>query len=335
MNNESFWNDKEHVQQVTSELKQIKQLVRPFEELDAKIKEIDELIELSKEYPEDQSFVDEIKSDIQEIEDLYQSLEFYVLFNDKHDSSNAYLSINAGAGGTEACDWAEMLYRMYSRWAEKKGFASNLLEILPGEEAGIKNCTLYIKGDYAYGQLKSEIGVHRLVRISPFDANSRRHTSFVSVDVIPEIEDDIEVSIDPSDLRIDTYRSQGAGGQHVNTTDSAVRITHLPTGIVVSCQNERSQHKNKAFAMKMLKSRLYEYFKEKAEEEKSKQSPEKKRIEWGSQIRSYVFHPYTLVKDHRTNYETGKGNDVLDGNIDLFIDSYLRWSINQNKTLTS
>ncbi len=259
-------------------------------------------------------------------------LERRTLFRGEFDASNAILSITAGAGGTESCDWASMLFRMYSRWVETKGFKRQVLDYLAGEEAGIKSVTMEIQGEYAYGQLQSEAGVHRLVRISPFDSNKRRHTSFVAVDVIPEISDDIPIDIQEKDLRIDVYRAGGPGGQGVNTTDSAVRITHLPTGIVVQCQNERSQLKNKASAMKVLKARLAEQERRKKEEAAAKHHAEKQKIEWGSQIRSYVLQPYQMVKDHRTGTETGKTQGVLDGeDLDLFLDAYLRWKA-QRKT---
>ncbi len=268
---------------------------------------------------------EEIKRDLEKLSRELEDLEFRHLLGGEHDSGNAILSINAGAGGTESCDWTSMLLRMFIRWAEEKKFSVQALDILDGEEAGIKNVTILVKGDFAYGYLKSEQGVHRLVRISPFDANKRRHTSFASVDVIPEIEDNIEIKIEDKDLRIDTYRSSGAGGQHVNVTDSAVRITHIPTGIVVSCQNERSQHQNKAVAMKVLRSRLYELEMKKKEEELAKLSGQKQEIAWGSQIRSYVLHPYLMVKDHRTGFETGNAQAVLDGRLDGFMEAYLKW----------
>ena len=253
-------------------------------------------------------------------------LERRTLFQGEVDTNNAILSITAGAGGTESCDWVSILFRMYSRWVESKGFKWQVLDYLSGEEAGIKSVTVEIQGEYAFGLLQGESGVHRLVRISPFDSNKRRHTSFAAVDVIPEISDDIQVDVQEKDLRIDVYRASGPGGQGVNTTDSAVRITHIPTGIVVQCQNERSQHKNKASAMKVLRARLYETERKRREEELAKQYSEKQKIEWGSQIRSYVLQPYQMVKDHRTDLETGKTQGVLDGEeLDLFIDAYLRW----------
>ena len=253
-------------------------------------------------------------------------LERQTLFQGEVDSNSAILSIAAGAGGTESCDWVSMLFRMYSRWVESKGFKRQVLDYLSGEEAGIKSVTMEIQGDYGYGLLQGEAGVHRLVRISPFDSNKRRHTSFAAVDVIPEIPDDIQIEIQEKELRIDVYRASGPGGQGVNTTDSAVRITHLPTGIIVQCQNERSQHKNKASAMKVLRARLYELERKKREERLAQQYAQKQKIEWGSQIRSYVLQPYQMVKDHRTDVETGKTQAVLDGEeLDFFIDAFLRW----------
>ena len=252
-----------------------------------------------------------------------EEIEFRHMLNGEHDISSAFVNINAGAGGTEAQDWVEMLLRMYLRWTEKKNFKTEIIEILTGDEAGIKNVTFSVVGDYSYGYLKAEVGIHRLVRISPFDAGKRRHTSFASVFVYPDIEDEIVVEIDESDLRIDTFRSSGAGGQHVNKTDSAVRITHLPTGIVAQCQNERSQHKNKAMAMKVLKARLYEQQMEEQAKKMEELHSDKKQIAWGSQIRSYIMQPYQMVKDHRTNKEVGNVEAVLDGNIDGFIKEYL------------
>ncbi len=257
------------------------------------------------------------------IQDI-ERLEFKVFLSGEHDVSSAIISIHAGAGGTEACDWVAMLFRMYSRWAEQKGYSLETVDFLPGEEAGIKSVMAIISGDYAYGYIKNEAGVHRLVRISPFDANRRRHTSFASVDVIPEVEDDIEIDIKENDLKIDTFRAGGPGGQHVNVTDSAVRITHLPTGVVVQCQSERSQYKNKQTALKVLKSRLYEVYQEEKLKKIEKNWDEKKDIAWGSQIRSYVFQPYSLVKDHRTGLEIGNVQAVMDGEIDPFIFAELK-----------
>lgn len=255
-------------------------------------------------------------------------IELEKMMAEENDQKNAIVNINAGAGGTEAQDWVEMLLRMYLRWAEKRGWKSEIIDILPMDEGGIKNVTFTVSGDYVYGNFRSEIGIHRLVRISPFDAGNRRHTSFASVFVYPEIDDDINIEINEKDLRIDTYRASGAGGQHVNKTDSAVRITHLPSGIVVQCQNERSQHKNKAMAMKILKARLYEAEMAARQKELDKVEGTKKEIAWGSQIRSYIIHPYQMVKDHRTDFETGNVNQVLDGGLDPFVESYLLHQMN-------
>jgi len=274
---------------------------------------------------DDEESIKHIAEEIRDIESNLRALEFKALLGRPEDKNNAILSINAGAGGTEACDWASMLFRMYSKWATTRKCDIEQIDFLAGEEAGMKNITVIIKGPYAYGYLKSESGVHRLVRISPFDSSKRRHTSFASVDVIPEIAGDIKIDIKESDLRIDTYRSGGAGGQHVNVTDSAVRITHIPTGIVSQCQNERSQHKNKSTAMKILKARIYEAEMEKKRRELEKQYSEKQRIEWGSQVRSYVMHPYSMVKDHRTSCQTSNVNAVMDGALEEFMEAFLRW----------
>lgn len=266
----------------------------------------------------------EARATLQRLSQEVERLELERLLGGEHDPGNAILTLHPGAGGLEAQDWAEMLMRMYLRWAERRGYKTEVVDLQPGEGAGIKSATLLIEGPYAYGYLKAEAGIHRLVRISPFDANARRHTSFASVFVYPEIEEDIEVEINEGDLRIDTYRASGAGGQHVNKTDSAVRITHLPTGIVVACQNERSQHKNKAMAMKILRARLYELEQQKQQERLAELDKSKKDIAWGSQIRSYVLHPYRLVKDHRTGVEIGNADGILDGDLDPFIEAYLR-----------
>lgn len=272
---------------------------------------------------QDESTQKEISIELERLNAAVRHDELQMMLGSEQDSMNAIMSIHAGAGGTEAQDWAEMLLRMYLRWAERRGFTATIIDYLPGDEAGLKSATWTLRGEYAYGYAKAEIGIHRLVRISPFDAGARRHTSFASVFVYPEVDDRIIIVIDEKDLRIDTYRSTGAGGQHVNKTDSAVRITHLPTGIVVQCQNERSQHKNKSMAMKYLQSRLYE-MKLREQNEKLKEiNKTKKDIAWGSQIRSYVLHPYKMVKDHRTNIETGNVNKVLDGDIDEFVEGYL------------
>ena len=267
--------------------------------------------------------LDDLIKEVNQYNNVIDELELKMTLGRKEDTQDAILAIHPGAGGTESQDWVQMLYRMYGRWAEKKGFSISLIDFHPGDEAGIKEVTFEIKGDYAYGLSKAEFGVHRMVRISPFDSNSRRHTSFASVYVYPSIDETIEIEVNPSDIRIDTYRASGAGGQHVNKTDSAVRITHIPTGIVAQCQNERSQHKNKNQAMKLLKARLYQVEIEKEKEKQKDLDGQKKDIAWGSQIRSYVFHPYNLVKDHRTKQETGNIQSVMDGDLDMFIRSFL------------
>lgn len=276
---------------------------------------------------EEESVSQEIAQKIEILENDIRKLDFRVKFIHPEDKNNAIVTLHAGAGGTEACDWCEMLLRMYRRWAEKKGYKTMITDILPGEEAGIKSVTFLVQGDYAYGYLKSEIGVHRLVRISPFDANKRRHTSFASCDVIPEIEEEIKTEVKNEDLRIDTFRASGHGGQHLQKTDSAVRITHLPTGIVVQCQNERSQYKNKMTALKVLKARLYELEQEKKRLALEKHYDKKGEIAWGNQIRSYIFMPYQMVKDHRTGFETGNINAITDGELDQFIQAFLDWQI--------
>jgi len=313
-----------------SKLDGLKNDVNSWKSLDERINSLLEIQELLNQ-ENDESLLKELEQDkIKLVKDV-ESIEIKTKLSGKHDKNNAIVSIHAGAGGTESCDWAQMLVRMYSRWAETKGFTFNTVDILDGDEAGIKSITFMISGDYAYGFLQAEIGVHRLVRISPFDANKRRHTSFASVDVIPEVDDDIDIVIDDKDIRIDTYRSTGAGGQHVNTTDSAVRITHLPTNIVVQSQTERSQIKNKATAMKLLKAKLYEYEQEKLRQSYEKHYDEKGLIAWGSQIRSYVFMPYQLVKDHRTDFETSQVEKVMDGDIDSFMTAYLNWKLESKK----
>ncbi|MDD4202940.1 MAG: peptide chain release factor 2 [Candidatus Omnitrophica bacterium] len=317
-----FWKDQENANKVSRKLKALKDIRDDFLHMETHHKELTELVELTED--DEASSIKELYEEVNKLSKEVHAIEFKSMLNKKEDPLNAILSINAGAGGTESCDWANMLLRMYTKWAESNGFTIQVFDILGGEEAGIKNVTVIIKGAYVYGYLKGETGVHRLVRISPFDANSRRHTSFASVEVLPEITDDIDIEINPTDLRIDTYRSGGAGGQHVNVTDSAVRITHLPTGIVVQCQNERSQFKNKDSAMKVLRSRLYEHEMDKRKAEIDKVYEQKKRIEWGSQIRSYVLHPYYMVKDHRTNVQTSNADAVLDGELEMFIEGYLK-----------
>lgn len=322
MSQPGFWADADSANKLLRELKFLKSCVEPFDDGQKKLGDLKELAEISE--GEEKSLAD-IQTELAGLEKEIAALETKSLLSGKFDRNNAFLSINAGAGGTESCDWASMLLRMYTRWAESNGYTLATTDILSGEEAGIKNVTMRIEGAMAYGYLKGEKGVHRLVRISPFDANKRRHTSFASVDVIPEIEDDIEVEINPDDLRVDIFRSSGPGGQSVNTTDSAVRITHLPSGIVVQCQNERSQLQNRQAAMRILKARLYEKKRKEQDEEMSKEYGTKQKIEWGSQIRSYVMHPYTMVKDHRTDAETGNVTKVMDGDLSLFIDAFLRW----------
>lgn len=318
-----FWNDTEKSSKIVKKIKSLKSTVEPWVNLFNKYSEFKELAEISGN--EDKEILKDLNSGIDLLLKGSDKLEFHTLLSGELDRNNCILSINAGAGGTESCDWVSMLFRMYNRWAENKGYSVQTIDVLFGEEAGIKNITALIEGEYAYGYLKAERGVHRLVRISPFDANKRRHTSFASVDAIPEIEDDVDVAIEEKDLRIDVYRSKGAGGQSVNTTDSAVRITHIPTGIVAQCQNERSQHQNKQTALKILKARIYELERQKKEDQMLKQyGGQKKKIEWGSQIRSYVMHPYTMVKDHRTDFETGDVNRIMDGGIDEFIEAYLK-----------
>lgn len=318
-----FWDSEENATKIVRQLKSLKAIVEPWDESLRKYRELKELSDILKE--QDQELIASINKETGVLERGAAELEFKTLLGEEFDKNSAILSINAGAGGTESCDWVSMLLRMYTRFCEKKGYAVKTIDILFGEEAGIKNVTLLIEGDYAYGYLKAERGVHRLVRISPFDANKRRHTSFASVDAIPEIEEDADIKLEEKDLRIDVYRSKGAGGQSVNTTDSAVRITHIPTGIVAQCQNERSQYQNKQTALKILKARLYESERAKKEQELSKQYAEqKKKIEWGSQIRSYVMYPYTMVKDHRTDYETGDVDKIMDGGIEGFIEAYLK-----------
>ena len=322
MSRPNFWNDQEKARRGIDESKDLKRWSAPAHEIDKRLRDLSELVELAEE--EDDGMGEELERDAEEIAARLDELEMLHMLSGKDDSRNAILTIHPGAGGTESQDWAQMLMRMYVRWFEHRGYRHGLLDLQPGDEAGIKSATLEVKGEFAFGYLKAEKGVHRLVRISPFDANSRRHTSFASVFVYPEIEDSVEVHIDEKDLRIDTYRSSGAGGQHVNNTDSAVRITHLPTGIVVQCQNERSQHRNKDNAMRILRARLYEHQREQERAAREALEAEKKEIAWGSQIRSYVLHPYTMVKDHRTDIETSSALSVLEGEIDLFITGYLK-----------
>lgn len=323
MSTEGFWDNAERSTKIVKELKSLKATVEPWEQADKKYQELAELVPLLKE--NDQALVSDLTRSADNLLIIIDKLQFQVLLGGALDKNSAILSINSGAGGTESCDWAGMLYRMYCRFAQNRGYSVKTTDILPGEEAGIKNVTILIEGPYAFGYLKAERGVHRLVRISPFDANKRRHTSFASVDVIAEIEEELDIKLEEKDLRVDVFRAKGAGGQSVNTTDSAVRITHIPTGIVAQCQNERSQHQNKQTALKILKARIYEAEEAKKTEELRQQDSDKKKIEWGSQIRSYVLHPYNLVKDHRTDFETGDSGKVLDGGLDEFIEAFLKF----------
>ena len=300
----------------------LQKIVETWEDAAQELEDLLILAELGEE-GEDEATLEEIRSLLPDLEKKVGRMEFARMLSGEHDANNAIFSINAGAGGTEAQDWAEMLLRMYLRFCERKGFKTEITDYQPGDEAGVKGVTFTVEGDYAYGWLRAEMGIHRLVRISPFDSSAKRHTSFCSVFVFPELSDEVEVEINDKDLKVDTYRASGAGGQHVNKTDSAIRITHLPTGVVVACQNERSQHKNRATAMKQLKARLYELEVGKKEEEASALTGEKKEIGWGSQIRSYVLHPYRMVKDHRTGYEVGNADAVLDGNLEGFVEAYL------------
>ena len=319
-----FWDNPEVSNTKMKELKNLKDRVETMDHLRDQYEDIMTLIEMGNE-EEDQELAADIRNELDEFIKTFEDIRISTLLSDEYDSYNAILKLNAGAGGTESCDWCGMLYRMYTRWAEKKGFSVEVLDYLDGEEAGIKSVTFQVNGTNAYGYLKSEKGVHRLVRISPFNAQGKRQTSFVSLDVMPDIEENLDVEINEDDLRIDTYRSSGAGGQHINKTSSAIRITHIPTGIVVQCQNERSQFQNKDKAMQMLKAKLYMLQKEANAEKLSDIRGEVKEIGWGNQIRSYVLQPYTMVKDHRTEAETGNVDAVLDGGIDLFINAYLKW----------
>ena len=323
-----YWDQVEQSQAGMRELNTLKEEKQKFEDLQGQYEDIETLLEMGYE-EDDPSLIPEIQSELDEFVEKFEAMRIKTLLSGEYDRSNAILKLNAGAGGTESCDWAGMLYRMYTRWAERKGFTVEVLDYLEGDEAGIKSVTFQVNGENAYGYLKSEKGVHRLVRISPFNAQGKRQTSFVSCDVMPDIEDEIDIEIDieinPDDLRVDTYRSSGAGGQHINKTSSAIRITHLPTGIVVQCQNERSQHQNKDKAMQMLKAKLYLLEQQKQAEKLSGIRGEVSDIAWGNQIRSYVMQPYTLVKDHRTGAEVSNVDAVMDGKIDPFINAYLKW----------
>lgn len=321
-----FWQDNLKAQTITKEISDLEFELERWQKILEMKDDVDLHFMMSEEDP---ALAGEIPGILNKLEEVITSLETEKLLSGEYDKKNAIFVIHPGAGGTESQDWANMLFRMYTRWFEKKGYEYTVLNYQPGEEAGIKEAVIEVKGPYAYGYLSAEIGVHRLVRISPFDSNARRHTSFASVFVYPEADDDVDIEINPKDLRIDTYRASGAGGQHVNKTDSAIRITHIPTGIVSTCQNERSQHKNKEMAMKILKSRLYQLKKEEEDSKKADLEKDKMDIGWGSQIRSYVFQPYTLVKDNRTKYETGNIQAVMDGDLDDFIKAYLTYSHSQ------
>ena len=319
-----YWDDVERSQAGMKELNSLKEEKESFESLQGQYEDIETLLEMGYE-ENDASLIPEIQEELDSFVEKLEAMRIRTLLSGEYDGNNAILKLNAGAGGTESCDWAGMLYRMYTRWAERKGFSVEVLDYLDGDEAGIKSVTFQVNGENAYGYLKSEKGVHRLVRISPFNAQGKRQTSFVSLDVMPDIEDDIDIEINPDDLRVDTYRSSGAGGQHINKTSSAIRITHIPTGIVVQCQNERSQHQNKDKAMQMLKAKLYLLEQQKQAEKLSGIRGEVSDIAWGNQIRSYVMQPYTMVKDHRTNAEVSNVDGVMDGKIDPFINAYLKW----------
>ena len=330
----NFWDNPEEAQKQTIELGNLKDDLEKYKKLETDKEDIETMIEMGEE-EDDESVVPEIREMLDEFIETLDNMRIKTLLSGEYDSNNAILRLNAGAGGTEAMDWCSMLYRMYCRWAERKGFRIEELDYLEGDEAGIKSVTFQVDGENAYGLLKSEKGVHRLVRISPFNANGKRQTSFVSCDVMPDIEQDIDIEVKDEDIRVDTYRSSGAGGQHINKTSSAIRITHLPTGIVVTCQNERSQHMNKDKAMQMLKAKLYLLEQEKQEEKLSGIRGEVTDIAWGHQIRSYVLQPYTMVKDLRTNYERPQADAVLDGDLDPFINAYLKWMALKKKGQTA
>lgn len=323
MEEPGFWDDVEASQNVMKEVKGLKSIVEEYESLKTKYEDVETLLDMAEE-DDDEELVGEAADIMEQFEKQYEELRISTLLTGEYDKNDAVLTLHAGAGGTESCDWADMLYRMYSRWAEKKGFKVSVLDYLPGEEAGIKSVTFMVEGDMAYGYLKAEKGVHRLVRISPFDSGGRRHTSFASLDVMPQFNNEIEIEIKPEDLLVETKRASGAGGQHINKTDSAVRMVHKPTGLVATCQNGRSQHENREEALRILKSRLYQKMIEEQEAKLAEIKGEQKLIEWGSQIRSYVFHPYSMVKDHRTNVETSDIQGVMDGDLDNFIYAYLK-----------
>lgn len=322
--NPELWKNPDEMQKVNTAIAVHEKTCNQWEELNKKIEDVGVMLDLAEEMEDEDSFQEAVQ-DVERLQTVVDELELQKLLDGESDLNSAFLSINSGAGGTEACDWAGMLYRMYTRYAEKQGYKVDVMEYTAGDEAGVKSATINVQGPYAYGYLKAESGVHRLVRISPFDSNARRHTSFASVFAWPEVDDDIDIDVRSEDLKVDTYRASGAGGQHINTTDSAVRITHQPTGIVVQCQNQRSQHANRDTAMKMLRAALYEKEIEERNKEKDEMNSQKKANEWGSQIRSYVMHPYQMVKDHRTSQETSQVQDVMDGELNDFIFSYLKF----------
>ncbi len=330
MSRQGFWDNQEMAQATVGRLSALKAIIEPVKEALVSAKDLQELFELANE-EQDSETLEQIEKDLQQLEKKCERIELTGLLSGEHDSNSCFFSIHAGAGGTESCDWVNILLRMYTRYFDANKYKYEQFDITPGEEAGIRSVTLRVAGPFAYGKLSCERGVHRLVRISPFDSNARRHTSFAAVDVLPEFNEDINIEINDDDLRIDFYRASGAGGQHVNKTSSAVRITHIPTGIVVQCQNERSQHKNKASAMKVLKARLYIREQQKRDARIAKLYGEKGEIAWGNQIRSYVLQPYQMVKDHRTDYQTGNVTAVLDGQIEEFINSYLRFKARETK----
>ena len=323
MGEPNFWDNPEEAQKVAQVVTQLKDEVGIFRSLETRSEDLEVMWELAME-EEDADIVGEIEQSLTSVRADIEHLELGMLLSGEYDANNAILTLHAGAGGTEAQDWTSMLLRMFGRFAERSGYSVDVLDYQPGDEAGVKSVTLGINGHNAYGYMKSEKGVHRLVRISPFDSNARRHTSFAAVDVMPEIDDTVEINISPADLKVDTYRASGAGGQHINKTDSAVRMTHIPTGIIVQCQNQRSQIQNRERCMQLLRAKLFEYEKQKQAELKSDIAGDYQAIEWGSQIRSYVFHPYNMVKDHRTGAETGNVQAVMDGNLELFVEAYLR-----------
>ena len=324
MSASSFWDDKDEAQSVVGELSACRNVLDPFMRLEARVNDYLALTELIQEDASNSDLLTEAEEEWPKLLGNLEQVELVSFFNGKFDKNNAIITLHPGSGGTESCDWASMLLRMYSRWIERRGFRGEIVDLQSGDVAGIKSATIIVTGEYAYGNIKAERGVHRLVRISPFDSSKRRHTSFAAVEVAPEVNEDIDIEIDESDLRVDTFRSSGAGGQHVNTTDSAIRITHIPTGIVVACQNERSQHQNRATAMRVLRSKLYDKQATELKQERQNETGPKEENAWGSQIRSYVLHPYQMVKDLRTNVETSDTTGVLDGDIQPFIEAYLR-----------